>query len=72
MKRNMKQTVEKIKGKNIIPAHYDMDGEEMSELFNMIVSQDNDAIFNALSMAFDYGFVLGARAQEAGKLPHNI
>lgn len=69
MKRNMMKTVEKVKGN--IPTMYDMDSSEMDELYRILKEGSSDAIFNALSIAFDYGFMLGARAQKSGKFHAN-
>ena len=64
MKRDMMKTVETVKGKGIIPTAYDLDSSEMKTIYEMFLSGDP---FDAISTAFDYGFVLGARAQSAGK-----
>lgn len=64
MKRDMMKTVETIKGKDLIPTAYDLDSNEMKTIYEMFQSGDP---FDAISTAFDYGFVLGARAQKAGK-----
>lgn len=64
MKRNMIKTVEKIRGKGIIPNAYDLDSEEMQTIYKMFASGD---IYEAISTAFDYGFILGARAEKSGK-----
>ncbi len=64
MKRDMLKTVETIKGKNLIPTAYDLDSSEMKTLYEMFQSGDP---FDAICTAFDYGFILGARAQKAGK-----
>lgn len=65
MKRDMMKTVEKAKGH--IPAAYDMTLEEMQKLHEMLHSDPDDGEFDAFSAAFCYGFVLGARAEKAGK-----
>ena len=64
MKRDMMKTVETIQGKGLIPTAYDLDSSEMKTIYEMFLSDDP---FDAISTAFDYGFVLGARAQKAGK-----
>ena len=58
------KTVDTIKGKDLIPTAYDMDITEMNAIYEMFLSGDP---FDAISTVFDYGFVLGARAQKAGK-----
>ena len=63
MKRDMMKTVETIKGKNLIPTAYDLDSTEMKAIYEMFQSDP----YGAIGTAFDYGFVLGARAQKAGK-----
>lgn len=65
MKRNMMNTVAKVKGS--IPSVYDMTLEEMQELFKILHSESTDGTFDALSAAFCYGFALGARAEKSGK-----
>ena len=67
MNRNMIKTVNVIKEKGMIPGNYDITAPELRTLIAMARS-DPDGEFNALSTAFDYGFILGARAQKAGKL----
>ena len=67
MNRNMMQTVETIKGKNFIPDHYDITVPEINTLHAMVHS-GLDGELDALTTAFGYGFILGARAQKAGKL----
>ena len=64
MTRNMLKTVDSIKGKGIIPDRYDLTAPEMQTLYDMFHRDP----FEAISTTFDYGFVLGARAQKAGKL----
>lgn len=66
MKRDMMKTVESIKGKNLIPDHYDITLHELKTLHEM-AQADLDGELDALSTAFNYGFILGARAQKAGK-----
>ena len=62
MTRNMVATANKAKGS--IPTPYDITYSELQELFVMLGKGD---IFDAFTTAFDYGFMLGARAQKAGK-----
>ena len=69
MKRNMMKTVEKVKGN--IPTMYDIDSSEINELCKILKAGSSDAIFNALSIAFEYGFILGARAHKSGKFHVN-
>ena len=64
MKRDMMKTVDTIKGKDLIPTAYDMDSTEMKAIYEMFKSGDP---YDAICTAFDYGFVLGARAQKTGK-----
>ena len=66
MQRNMMKTVETIKGKNLVPTAYDMTVQEINALHEMIHS-GLDGEWDAIVTAFDYGFVLGARAQKVGK-----
>lgn len=63
MSRDMMKTVETIKGKNIIPDAYDLNSEEMKTIYNLFHADPYDAICTL----FDYGFVLGARAQKKGR-----
>lgn len=61
MKRDMIKTAEQIKGK--VPAQYDMTVLEFQQLHEMLQKDE----FKALSMAFEYGFVLGTRAERANR-----
>ena len=67
MIRNMMKTVETIKGKGLIPDRYDITISEINTLHAM-VHTGLDGELDALTTAFDYGFILGSRAQKAGKL----
>lgn len=71
MSRNMQKTVERAKGK--IPCNYDL---KMSELYGLVQSvlekQTTGAVYDAVTMAFYYGFELGARATERGKYKTDI
>lgn len=67
MNRDMIKTVNTIKGKGMIPDHYDITVPELNALHAM-VHTGSDGEYNALTTAFDYGFILGARAQKAGEL----
>ena len=62
--RDMMKTVESIKGKGYIPDAYDLVAGEMDTIYKMFQYDP----FDAISTSFDYGFVLGARAQKAGRL----
>lgn len=64
MKRDMMKTVETVKGKKLIPRDYSMNADELMTICEMFQSGKP---FDAITIAFDYGFVLGARAQKAGK-----
>lgn len=63
MNRDMTKTVATIKGKNLIPTAYDLTYNEIQALHDKFLSDP----FDAISTAFDYGFILGARAQKTGK-----
>ena len=63
-KRNMEKTTEKI-GLYTIPSAYQMDIEELKRLYEMI---KNGKVFEAFSMSFDYGFVMGNRATRRGRV----
>ncbi len=65
MKRNMMQTVAKVKGH--IPTLYDMTSTELQELHEILNTRGLDGEFDALTAAFCYGFALGARAEKSGK-----
>ena len=67
MKRDMMKTVESIKGKGAIPDCYDITAPEILELYQILDNNSRDGKWDALTTAFDYGFILGARAQKAGK-----
>lgn len=62
-KRNMEQTVKKTVGK--IPTAYDISIEEICEL-TKLCKTDN---FNAIRIAFYYGFALGGRAEKKQRIP---
>lgn len=64
--RNMVKTVEKSKGQ--IPLHYDLVVEDLNVFMRMIKENGIDGAFDAVVMAFRYGFVLGNRATVAGKV----
>ena len=64
MKRNMIQTADLVKGH--IPVRYDITSDEFQQLHEILHS-GSDGEFDALATAFRYGFVLGARAEKAGK-----
>lgn len=61
MKRNMFKTAEAAK---ISPA-YGMTTTETVELMEMARTGDPEQIFKAIYTAFNYGYVLGARAENA-------
>lgn len=65
MKRDMISTA--AKAKNAIPDHYQLTVPELCELFSILGDDTRDGRWDALTTAFDYGFILGARAQKAGK-----
>lgn len=64
--RNMENLSEKARGN--IPSAYDINSEELLRLKDMICSGDKDQMFEAVCMAFNYGFVCGCRATRAGKV----
>ena len=67
-KRNMKQTSEKKKGldtKYKYLSAYDLSFDEVCELLGIC----SENCFKAVTMAFDYGFVLGTRAREKKRVP---
>ena len=65
MKRNMIQTADLVKGH--IPDRYDLTAEDLQKLHEILHSGSRDSEFDALATAFRYGYVLGARAEKAGK-----
>lgn len=58
MKRDMLKTVADATGK--IPGNYDMTVGELESLYQMIKQNE---IFEALSTAFKYGFILGSQSE---------
>ena len=60
-RRDMMKTAAKVNGG--IPTEYDMTAEEM----NLLHDISADDLFDALSIAFHYGYVMGGRAAKAGK-----
>ena len=65
MKRNMVQTADKVK--HHIPERYDLTIEELQELRTIMHGGSCECEFDALITAFRYGYVLGVRAEKAGK-----
>ena len=63
--RDMMKTVEK--NKSTIPYNYELTYGELRDLYSILMDEGRDGRWDALTTAFDYGFVLGARAQKAGK-----
>ena len=63
-KRDMVKTAEEV-GFNTIPTAYQMNVEELRHLYEMIKM---GKVFEAFSMAFDYGFVMGNRATRKGRV----
>ena len=61
-RHSMEETVERIRGK--IPTAYDLDLEEFKRLCELSM----DSLGEALSIAFDYGFVKGTRANAKGRV----
>lgn len=62
MKRNMTMIAEQIKGK--IPDAYQLKGSEWLELAEKAHEPYSDALWDALIMAFNYGFALGQRCEK--------
>lgn len=70
--RNMEKTAMKVKGQFNYKTgldKYDMQGDEMIQL---IQKAEEGQAFDAISMAFCYGFVLGHRATAAGKIKEKL
>ena len=66
MTRNMEKLSEEAR--KAIPAEYDINSVELSRLRDMIYSGDKDKVFEAVCMAFNFGFVMGNRATRRGKV----
>ena len=66
MNRNMEKLSESAR--KVIPAEYDINSEELTRLRNMIYSGDKDKVFDAVCIAFNFGFVMGNRATRRGKV----
>jgi len=62
--RNMEQIVKKVYQNDCIPKEYQMTITEMEQLHSILVT---GKVFEALAMAFDYGFALGCRATRKGR-----
>ena len=62
-KRNMEQIVKKVYQTDFIPKEYQMTIGDMEQLHSILVTGKE---FEALTMAFDYGFALGCRATRKG------
>ena len=68
--RNMEQTANKAKDN--IPGYYDLTSEEIIALLRKANSSVSEGRYDALRIAFDYGFVLGHRATLAGKVKKRL
>ena len=55
-----------------IPEHYDIDSEEMKRLMRTVQSGDAEKCFDALCVAFNFGFAMGNRATKAGKVTRRL
>lgn len=64
MKRDMMKTSNSMIDR--IPGRFDMTIWELRQLIE-ILHNGRDGEFDALSIAFRYGFALGARAERTGK-----
>lgn len=64
MNRNMKETVSRFKGKN---PKYDLMSDEIQMLIDDIRKGE---IVESLSIAFDYGYILGQRVLKAKGYNH--
>ena len=62
MFRDMKNTAAQAIGK--IPNGYQLRATELGELIELAYSGRTDGVYDALVMAFRYGFILGKRAQK--------
>ena len=62
--RNMEQIVKRVYQNDCIPNEYQLTITEMEQLHSILVT---GKVFEALAMAFDYGFALGCRATRKGK-----
>lgn len=66
MKRDMMKIVAETKGK--VPRAYNMTCVELMRLMEISVGGgDTNAAFEAITMAFDYGFALGVRSEKNKK-----
>lgn len=79
MRRNMMNTVNAFTEKeDNIPEAYDICVGEMKELLQMAVPEECrgsvpfDGVYNAITTAFKYGFVLGSRAQRNGAIKKRL
>ena len=50
------------KAHEVIPYAYDISLEDFSDLLEMVFSRDHAENYQALVMAFEFGFVMGNRA----------
>ena len=55
-----------------IPEQYDIDSEELKRLMRAIKDRGFDGAFDALCMAFNFGFAMGNRATKAGKVTRRL
>ena len=64
-KRDMEQIVKKVYQTDFIPKEYQMTMGDMEQLHSILMTGKE---FEALAMAFDYGFALGCRATRKGRV----
>lgn len=55
-----------------IPEQYDINTDEMKRLMRTIQSGEAEKVFDALCVAFNFGFAMGNRATKAGKVTKRL
>lgn len=72
----MVKTVEHFNETGELPAAYDLCAGEFDTLLHMMTAPNGrfefNGVYNAISTAFNYGFVLGARAQRNGAIKKRL
>ncbi len=63
-KRDMEQIVKKVYQTDFIPKEYSMTIGDMEQLHSILITGKE---FEALAMAFDFGFAMGCRATRKGR-----
>ena len=70
--RKMEGLAAKAAACGYIPKEYDICLEEIDRLMHMVFSLDANKAFEAITIAFDYGFAMGHRATKRGRVKSGL